>query len=395
MHCSNMNSPKFERRSDSHYIASNSSFFQTVHKHFILLSLSLPNAYFKKLRLIIVSIGVVVVVGSTLLLLHTQYDIALNSQNSQENRPIRIACSEPWVGYVPIVMALDRYFKENHVRVELIQPENQTTTEELFLNGSVDGLCSIYTTTIFQNSEGVNSRLVWVLDYSSTGDVILGSKNMTIKDLRGKKIGVEGLNTYSHIFVLQTLAKAGLYEKDVQFANIATQDMLKALNTKQIDAGHTYGPAKFAGIRSGYDIIATAKDAPAIIADVLIFNSKVVETKPEAVEAVVKSINQGKEYFDHHKENTYLLLSDFFNMTTEEVKDGFEGIQVLGLEDNIKAMNRSSPKVSNFTTLYESGAIIANYLLERGQIRQIPNFNEIIDPKFIYAISRNETIQDG
>ena len=82
-------------------------------------------------------------------------------------------------------------------------------------------------------------------------------------------------------------------------------------------------------------------------------------------------------------------------MTTEEVKDGFEGIQVLGLEDNIKAMNRSSPKVSNFTTLYESGAIIANYLLERGQIRQIPNFNEIIDPKFIYAISRNETIQDG
>ena len=106
------------------------------------------------------------VIGSTLLLLHTQYDIAPNSQNSQENRPLRIACSEPWVGYVPIVMALDRYFKENHVRVELIQPENQTTTEELFLNGSVDGLCSIYTTTIFQNSEGVNSRLVWVLDYS-------------------------------------------------------------------------------------------------------------------------------------------------------------------------------------------------------------------------------------
>jgi ABC-type nitrate/sulfonate/bicarbonate transport system substrate-binding protein len=191
------------------------------------------------------------------------------------------------------------------------------------------------------------------------------------------------------------LAKAGLSEKDVQFTNIATQEMVKALNAKQIDAGHTYGPAKIAGIRRGYDIIATAQDAPAIIADVLIFNSKVVETRPEAVEAVVKSINQGKEYFDHYKESTYLLLSDFFNMTTEEVHDGFERIQVLGLEDNVKAMNRSSSHTGNFTTLYESGDIIANYLLERGQIRQIPNFDEIIDPTIIYAISRNESIHDG
>jgi NitT/TauT family transport system substrate-binding protein len=355
----------------------------------------LANAYFKKLKLIIVSIGVIVVAGSVLLLLYTEYNITFNSPSAEESRPIRIACSEPWVGYVPIILAVDRFFKENNVKVELIQPENQTTTEESFLNGSVDGLCSIFTTTIFQNSEGVNSRLVWVLDYSGTGDVILGPKNMTVKDLKGKKIGVEGLNTYSHIFVLQTLAKAGLFEKDVQFVNIATQDMVKALNAKRIDAGHTFGPAKIAGMRGGYDILATAEDAPAIIADVLLFNSKVVETRPEAVEAVVKSINQGKEYFDRNREHAYVLLSDFYNMTTEEVQDGFEGIQVLGLEDNIKAMNRSSSNVRNFTTLYESGNIIANYLLEKGQIRQIPNFDDIIDPKFIYAISRNETIHDG
>ena len=51
--------------------------------------------------------------------------------------------------------------------------------------------------------------------------------------------------------------------------------------------------------------------------------------------------------------------------------------------------------LGNFTTLYESGDIIANYLLERGQIRKIPNFDEIIDPRFIYGISRNETLHDG
>jgi ABC-type nitrate/sulfonate/bicarbonate transport system substrate-binding protein len=88
-------------------------------------------------------------------------------------------------------LAVDRFFKENQVAVELIQPQNQTTTEELFLNGSVDGQCSIFTTTIFQNSEGVNSRLVWVLDYSGSADVILGSENMKVEELKGKKLGLK------------------------------------------------------------------------------------------------------------------------------------------------------------------------------------------------------------
>ncbi len=62
-----------------------------------------------------------------------------------------------------------------------------------------------------------------MLEYSGTGDVILGSKNMTVNELKKKKIGVEGLNIFSHIFVLQILTKAGY--KDIQFANIAAQDM--------------------------------------------------------------------------------------------------------------------------------------------------------------------------
>lgn len=346
--------------------------------------------------MIILSLIAVGGIGSALLLLFALNDSRLSPDTQQETRPIRIACSEVWMGYVPLVMAVDRFFNENDVSVQLIQPENQTEAEELYLNGFVDGLCTIYTTTIFHNSEGANSRLVWVLDYSDTADVILGSPNTTIADLKGKKIGIEGLNTFSHIFVLQALAKAGLYEKNVQFENIAAQDMLKALNSKRIDAGHTYGPAKFAAIQNGYEILATARDVPAIIADVLIFNSKVAENRPKDIEAVVKSIIQGKVYFDNNKEKSLQVLSNFFNMSKEEVQDGFEGIQVLGLEDNVKAMNKSSGgSSSNRTTLYDSGNIIAKYLLDRGQIRQIPEFDEIIDPRFVYAIFRNNTDNRG
>jgi hypothetical protein len=97
-------------------------------------------------------------IGSALLLLFALNDSRLSPDTQQETGPIRIACSEVWMGYVPLVMSVDRFFNENDVSVQLIQPENQTEAEELYLNGFVDGLCTIYTTTIFHNSEGANSK---------------------------------------------------------------------------------------------------------------------------------------------------------------------------------------------------------------------------------------------
>jgi NitT/TauT family transport system substrate-binding protein len=330
-------------------------------------------------------------IGTTLLLFLTQNNSS-SSLAIQKTKPIRIASSGGWAGEAPLDLAAYKFFKENNVLVQLILTGNQTKSEELYFKGSVDGIASVYTDTIFHNSEGVNSRLVWILDYSDTADAIVGPQNTTIADLKGKKIGIEGINTFSHIFVLQALANAGLYEKDVQFEDIPAQDILKALNNKQIDAGHTWGPTKFIALQSGYRTLATAKDVPGIIADVLVFNSKIVETRPKDIEAVVKSIIQGKEYLDSNKEQSLQVLSNFFNMSRQELQDGFEGIRVLGLKDNVEAMNKSS---SSNMTLYHSGDLIAKYLLDRGQIRKMPDFEEIIDARFVNTIFANNSRNRG
>jgi NitT/TauT family transport system substrate-binding protein len=289
-------------------------------------------------------------------------------------------------------LAADKFFKQNNVSVELILTENFPKAEELYLNGSVDGFSSVYTNTIFHNSEGINSRLVWVFDYSDTADAIVALKNITtIADLKGKKIGIEGINSFSNIFVLQALANARLYEKDVQFEDMPAQDVLKALNNRQIAAGHTWGPTKLAAVQKGYRILATAKDVPGIIADVLIFNSKIVEKRPNDIQAIVRSIIEGKEYLDNNKEQSLQILSNFFNMSRQEVLEGFEGIRLLGLKDNVEAMNKSAADGSSNMTLYHSGDVIAKYLLDRGQIRQIPDFNEIIDPKFVHTTAFSTT----
>jgi len=183
---------------------------------------------------------------------------------------------------------------------------------------------------------------------------------------------------------------------------------LRALDNKQIDAGHTWGPTKFAAIQNGYNVLATAKDVPGIISDVLIFNSKVVDERPDDIETIVKSINEGINYLHNNREKSSQALSNFFNMSRDEVQDGFEGIKILGLKENVQAMNMSTTTSTssssggggdddddddgNTTSLYPSGVIIAKYLLDRGQIRQIPNFDQIVDPRFVYALYNNNSI---
>ncbi|HZD35414.1 MAG TPA: hypothetical protein VE130_09440, partial [Nitrososphaeraceae archaeon] len=183
--------------------------------------------------------------------------------------------------------------------------------------------------------------------------------------------------------------------KDVQFENIPGQDVLSALKSKEIDAGHTWGPTKFEALQSGYSTLTTAKDVEGTITDVLIFNSRIVESRPDDIQTIIESISHGKEYLDNNRENSSQILSDFYNMSREEVQDGFEGIQILSLNDNVEAMNKSLAS-SNMKSLYRSGATIANYLLDRGQIREIPNFDEIIDPRFVDAIyEKNNSVSSN
>ena len=64
------------------------------------------------------------------------------------------------------------------------------------------------------------------------------------------------------------------------------------------------GATEAAAIKKGHKILDTAEDVPGIIADVLIFNSKIVETRPQDIQSIVESIKQGKEYLDANKEES-------------------------------------------------------------------------------------------
>jgi NitT/TauT family transport system substrate-binding protein len=112
----------------------------------------------------------------------------------EEKRPIKIAAST-WPGWSHVFLAKEKgLFKKNKVALELIHIHEHIDAQQPFLNGEVDGVFQCLTDTIIQNAE-INSKVVYVSDYSSTGDVIIGKVD-TLSSLKGKIIGIEGVNTF-------------------------------------------------------------------------------------------------------------------------------------------------------------------------------------------------------
>jgi NitT/TauT family transport system substrate-binding protein len=66
-------------------------------------------------------------------------------------------------------------------------------------------------------------------DLSDTGDVIVGKlENFT--DVKGKTISVEGINSYSHLFLIRALESVGLDESDIHLINLPATNVTDALD---------------------------------------------------------------------------------------------------------------------------------------------------------------------
>ncbi|HDY67377.1 MAG TPA: hypothetical protein ENH85_06285, partial [Candidatus Scalindua sp.] len=238
------------------------------------------------------------------------------------------------------------------------------------------------TDTIIQNTQ-LSSKVVYISDCSYTGDVIIGKVD-TLLDLKGKTVAIEGVNTFSHIFVLNALENAGLSEHEINFKVVPAHKLLEALDKGNVDAGHTWEPTKSAAIEKGYSVLGSAKDNPGIISDILVFYSKIIKERPEVVLAIVKSLVEAQVYRDANWTESIKIMAKAVNISYIDMESGVLGTSQLDLQGNIKAMKESDDPLS----LYISGRYIVDFYMKRGQLSKVTDLVEIIEPKFVNQLSR-------
>jgi NitT/TauT family transport system substrate-binding protein len=298
----------------------------------------------------------------------------------EAKKPIKVGINI-WPGYAHAFIAQEKgIFKKNGVDVEFVLRQDMSENIKLYQEGEVDGLFCVYADVFIINSDGIPTKVVYVADYSDTGDVIIGKPEFkSLRDLKGKKVSCEGINTFSHFFVLKALEKAGLKESDFQLARVPALDVLTELEKGAIDAGHTWEPVTSQALKKGHKILGKAGDVPGIITDVLAFSTQLIDKRPDDVLRIVQSFLEARDLIYSNREEALAIMSKAEGMSSEEIKAGLRGIYQPDRKENIQAMERSEKT----TSLYGSGKIIAEFYLNRGQLSRIPDPDEIVEPQFV------------
>ncbi|MFC1624361.1 ABC transporter substrate-binding protein [Candidatus Omnitrophota bacterium] len=298
----------------------------------------------------------------------------------EEKEPIKIGMCI-WPGWAHAYVAKEKgFFEKYNVDVELVLIPEYVELQELYKAGELEATFTLLPDVIIMNSEGISTKIVYVADYSITGDVIIGKPEFTgLDDLKGKKVGVEGINTFSHLFVLAALEKNGMKEGDVFIENVPALDVLTALEEGRIVAGHTWEPVKSQALDKGYKVLAYVEDTPGIIVDVLAFKSEIVNKRPDDVKAIIKALLEARDFIFSNKDEAVKIMAEAEGMSEEEMASGIEAIKLPDLKENVEAMTKSG----DLTTLRGAGMYVTNFFLERGQISQFPDFDKIIDNRFV------------
>ncbi len=294
--------------------------------------------------------------------------------------PIKIGI-DIWVGYAYAFIARDKgIFKKNGVDVEIVFMKNPVETSKLYKQRKVQGMFGLFSDMILLNANSIPATWVYTSDYSNTGDVIIAKPRFnSLKELRGKTVGFEGLNSFSHLFVLKVLEKAGLKEQDLMFKNVDGQDVLKALEKNEIDAGHTWDPVKAEALKKGYRALARGGDLPGVIIDGLIMSPDMIKNRPEDMENILRSLIEAKDFMKSNGDEAMEIMAKAEGMTKEVMAAGIRGVYLYGLKENVDTMK----KTKDDGALYAAHQTIVDFYLRRGQISKAPEYDRIVEPRFV------------
>jgi NitT/TauT family transport system substrate-binding protein len=286
-----------------------------------------------------------------------------------------------WPTYLVTFIAQEQgLFTKYGVEVDLVLMDTLTGSLDIYKSNEVDGAFMVYPDAIMLDAESTNSRIVYSVNYSDTGDLIVGNPLLdNLGDLKGKTVSFEGLNTFSHFFVMKFLEKAGVLEGQFKTANLENAKVVEALDAGDVQAGHVYGVPASQALKKGYKILAKAGELPHSFVEVLIFHAQVVEKRRDDIQKFTNALVEALAFLREHPSEACRIMAKFSSVSKTELEEILNAIKVFSLEDNKQLFKPQGP-------LYESGQEIIDFFYKKGGIVKIPNLKQMIDGQFVENI---------
>jgi len=192
----------------------------------------------------------------------------------------------PW-SYASTSGILDKWAAQYGIKIKLVRMDYMPSIEA-FTTPSVDAcvMTNMDCLTI-PVAGGISCSAIIVGDYSNGNDALIVRNNLSIPQLKGKKVNLVQFSV-SHYMLSRALDMNGMTDDDIKIVNVSDSDIGPAfIANKDQEAVVTWNPLvmeimKTPGVKKIFD----SSQIPGEILDLMIVKTKVLQANPELGKAL-------------------------------------------------------------------------------------------------------------
>lgn len=316
----------------------------------------------------------------------TQTTSASSDADSSQLPAISFAVTS-WIGNSALYIAQAKnFFKTAGLELNLRTYSTVAESFPAFSNGQLQGIAPVTSEAVSLAADGMNHRIVAVMDTSAGADAILARNSVRdIRDFKGKRIAVQK-GGVGHFFLLQILSEAGLEESDVTLVDTTPEASASAFEAGDIEIAYSYSPyieKALAGRKDGRVIYDSSK-MPTAIADLYTFSADFIQTNPQAVKAFVSGIFQALDFLKTNPDEALSIAAKPLGVSSGDLANQLKGVRLTDLATNREML--TNPQSNLY--LPKSMTALATFLKKHSQIQTAPDMAKLIDPQFVLALSK-------
>lgn len=298
-------------------------------------------------------------------------------------KPLKVGVNL-WVGWMPWWIVKEKNLLEKHdANAELVFWGVQSESMTALAAGHLDA-CSLATNDVVSiNAKGIPARIVLLNDESYGADMLVARGISEVKDLVGKKVALE-IGGVSNFFLATVFAKHGVSEKDVELLNMTAADSGSAFLAKTVDAAVTWEPYASHAIKGGGIALASSRDTPDAIVDVLAASKHAVNERGDDLRKVIDAWFEALEYVKTNPDDAYKIMAKASDVSVEEFKEMWEGVRMYTRESSIAAMGTPAKKGPYYKTMSDMNS----FMIQQNLIADPVDPVEIIDVSLLTGASK-------
>ena len=293
--------------------------------------------------------------------------------------PLKVAYSD-WPGWTAFAIAQEKgWYKDAGIEVELLWFEYGPSMEA-YAAGKVDAVMVTNGDALVTGAGGAKNTMILVTDYSNGNDMVVATKGIgSMKDLKGKKIGVE-VGFVDHLLLLNGLKKAGLSESDVELVPTPTNQIPQVLASGQVAAVAGWQPNSGAALKAvpGSKAVYTSADEPGLIYDMVVVTPGSLATSRADWVKFVKVWDKIVAYLADPKTKAdgIKIMAARAGVDPKDYADFMSGTQLLTLKQGAAKL---AAKTAGFDSVAGSAKIADDFNVKNAVYKEAQDVSSYID----------------